>query len=132
MNTQEPKKRTKLISLKFNNMVKYPLEGVIHAFKCELSMTIHVITAILVTIFGIIVGLSYFEWLLILTAFGFVLGGELVNTAIEATVDLYTKESSPLARIAKDTASAMVLVFSISAVICGILIFVPKIINIWF
>ncbi len=132
MNTQEPKKRTKLVSLKFNNLIKYPVEGIKYAFKFELSMTIHVIITVLVSILGFLVKLSLTEWLLVLVMYGFVLGGELVNTAIEATVDLYTKKSDPRAMTAKDTASAMVLVFSISAAIGGTLIFAPKIINILF
>ena len=52
----------------------------------------------------------------------------MINTAIEATIDLATKEIHPLAKIAKDTASTAVGIFALVALIIGIIIFVPKII----
>lgn len=131
MNIQEPPKRTKLVSIKFNNLIKYPYEGLCYAFKYELSMLIHIFVAIAIVILGVYLKLSVVEWLVILAVFGLVMGGEMVNTAIEATVDLYTKEICPGARIAKDTASAMVLVFSFTAVGVGLIIFIPKIIELF-
>ena len=59
---------------------------------------------------------------------GLVISCELINTAIEATVDLVTEEYHPLAKVAKDTAAAAVFVFAIVAVLVGIIIFVPKVI----
>ena len=55
---------------------------------------------------------------------------EIVNTAIERTVDLVTKEYEELAKIAKDVAAAAVLVMSMFSVVIGIIIFLPKLINI--
>ena len=60
--------------------------------------------------------------------FGLVMATELINTSIEAVVDLTCPKIHPLAKIAKDTASAAVFVFSVVAAISGLLIFVPKII----
>ena len=57
--------------------------------------------------------------------FGLILSLELVNTALEAVVDLVTKEKKPLAKIAKDTAAGAVLVSAIAAAIIGCIIFVP-------
>ena len=57
--------------------------------------------------------------------FGLILSQELVNTALEAVVDLVTKEKKPLAKIAKDTAAGAVLVSAIAAAIIGCIIFVP-------
>lgn len=51
---------------------------------------------------------------------------ELVNTAVEAVVDLVTEERKPLAKIAKDTAAGAVLIAAIMAAIAGIIIFLPK------
>ena len=59
---------------------------------------------------------------------GLVISCELINTAIEATVDLVTEEYHPLAKVAKDTAAAAVFVFAIVAVLVGIIIFGPKIV----
>ena len=51
---------------------------------------------------------------------------ELVNTAVEATVDLATKVYDPLAKKAKDAAAGAVLIAAIFAAIIGLWIFVPK------
>ncbi|MFR5904918.1 MAG: diacylglycerol kinase, partial [[Ruminococcus] torques] len=65
------------------------------------------------------------EWCICLLLFGLILSLELVNTALEAVVDLVTKEKKPLAKIAKDTAAGAVLVSAIAAAIIGCIIFVP-------
>lgn len=71
--------------------------------------------------------ISVVEWCMCLILFGLILSLELVNTAIEAVVDLVTEERKPLAKLAKDTAAGAVLVAAIMAAGVGILIFVPKI-----
>ena len=59
---------------------------------------------------------------------GLVISCELVTTAIEAVVDLVTEEYHPLAKVAKDTSAAAVLIFAVIAVIVGLIIFLPKVI----
>ena len=71
--------------------------------------------------------LSVTEWCICLTLFGLVMALELVNTSIEAVVDLVTEERKPLAKIAKDTAAGAVLIAAIMAAIIGCVIFVPKV-----
>ena len=88
-------------------------------------MKIHCIMAVLVVIAGIILKLSQVEWCICLGLFGLVMALELVNTAVESVVDLVTSEYKPLAKIAKDTAGA-VLIAAIMAAIAGLIIFVPK------
>ena len=58
-----------------------------------------------------------------------VITSELVNSSIELTVDLYTKEFNPLAMVAKDVASSAVLVSAITALSVGLYVFLPKIIE---
>jgi len=108
---------------------KYAIEGIIYAFKYEQNIIVHTLVMILVILLGIIVKLSIFEWLICLILFGLVIATEMINTAIEATVDLACDKKHPLAKIAKDTASGAVLVFAITASIAGIIIFLPKIIE---
>ena len=55
-----------------------------------------------------------------------ILALELVNTAVEAVVDLVTEEKKPLAKVAKDTAAGAVLIAAIMAAAVGCMIFVPK------
>ena len=82
---------------------------------------------ILVIILGIALKISISEWLICLILFGLVIATEMINTSIEATVDLACNKKDPLAKIAKDTASGAVLIFAITAAISGIIIFLPKI-----
>ena len=89
-------------------------------------MKIHRTVTLLVVIAGLILGLSVTEWCICLVLFGLVMALELVNTAVEAVVDMVTEEFHPLAKIAKDTAAGAVLIAAIMAAIVGLIIFVPK------
>ena len=108
---------------------KYAIEGIIYAFKFEQNIIVHTFVMILVIILGIVLKISYFEWLICLILFGLVIATELINTSIEAIVDLACPKINPLAKIAKDTASGAVLVFAITAAISGLIIFIPKILE---
>lgn len=112
------------------NSFKYALEGLKYAFLYEQNLTVHIIATIIVIILGCLFKISVTEWLVIFLIIGLVIATELINTSIEATIDLITDEINPLAKIAKDTAAAAVLVFGLTALIVGTLIFIPKIINI--
>ncbi len=126
----ELRKKTKKRGLKrFINSFKYSIEGIIYAFKKEQNMTVHVIVCITVIALGILLKISYFEWLICFILFGLVIATELINTSIEALVDLVSPKYHPLAKIAKDTAAGAVLVFALVALISGIMIFLPKILN---
>ena len=82
---------------------------------------------ILVIILGIVLKISRIEWIICIILFGFVISLELVNTAIETTVDLITQEKNPKAKIAKDVSAGAVLIDAITSAIIGLIIFVPKI-----
>ncbi len=107
---------------------KYAIEGIITAINKERNMKIHISIMILVIIMGIVLKISKIEWIICTILFGLVISLELVNTAIENTIDLITQEKDPKAKIAKDTAAGAVLVSAISAAIIGLIIFIPKII----
>jgi len=62
--------------------------------------------------------------------FGLVIGGEMLNSAIETVVDIAMPEINPKAKFAKDVAAGAVLIFAISSAIIGLIIFIPKIIAI--
>lgn len=114
---------------RFVNSFKYSYEGLKYAYKYEQSMTIHFSVVVIVVIFGIWLKISLMEWLLCFILIGLVLATELVNTSLEAVVDLTCPKIHPLAKIAKDTASAAVFVFSLIAFISGLIIFLPKILE---
>ena len=107
---------------------KHAFDGIIGGLKNEPNMMIHYSAVVLVIVFGITLRLSVTEWCICLILCGLVIALELVNTAIEATVDLVTLEYDERAKLAKDTAAGAVLVAAIVAAVVGGLIFVPKII----
>ena len=90
-------------------------------------MKIHIIIMILVIIFGIMLKINTTEWIICILLFGLVISMELMNTAIENTVNLITKEKNQQAKIAKDVAAGAVLASAIVSAIIGLMIFVPKI-----
>ena len=114
---------------RFTNSVKYSLAGIRYAYKNEQSMTIHVIITALVVICGFVFDITHFEWIICLFLIGLVMATELINTALEAVVDLVTQDYHPLAKVAKDTASAAVFTFSCVAAVVGLLVFIPHIIE---
>lgn len=72
---------------------------------------------------GVFFGISKMEWLFVLTAIFLVLVTELMNTAVEAAVDLAEPDIHPLAKAAKDTAAGAVLLAAVFAVIVGCIVF---------
>ena len=89
-------------------------------------MKLHCVAMLLVILAGTLLHISVTEWCICFTLFGMILALELVNTAVEAVVDLVTEEKKPLAKVAKDTAAGAVLIAAIMAAVTGCLIFVPK------
>lgn len=135
MNEEKRKEQKKRGIKRFIKSFGYSWDGLKYAFKYEQSMTIHILTTVMIVVLGFILKLNFQEWLLCIVLIGLVISTELINTAIEAVVDLACPEVHPLAKTAKDTASAAVFVFAFTAFVCGVLLFVPKLIpwiqNIW-
>ena len=104
----------------------HAIDGIIYSIKYEQNMIIIILAAIVCIIAGFIFKISEVEWLFCILIIGMVMGAELINTAIEATIDLETTKMHPLAKIAKDTASSATLIFSITDFIGALIIFLPK------
>lgn len=115
---------------RFINSFKYAIEGIFAAWKNEQNFKIHVLMILVVIIFGIMLKINKEEWIICIILSAFVISLELVNTAIENTVDLVTMEKKPKAKIAKDVAAASVLVAAITSAVIGLIIFVPKLLEI--
>ena len=105
----------------------YAFQGIFTCVRKERNMKIHCVAAVLVVIAGVILKISAIEWCICMVLFGLVMALELVNTAVEAVVDMVTEEYHPLAKVAKDTAAGAVLIAAIMAAIAGCIIFLPKI-----
>ena len=115
---------------KIRNSFKYAIEGIWTSFKTERNMKIHFLIMILVIIAGIILKINKSEWIICIILFAIVIGSELFNTSIETIVDMVMPEKNEKAKIAKDVSAGAVLVVAIGAAIIGLVIFVPRILNI--
>ena len=105
---------------------KDAFSGVKFTFKNERNFRIHTVVTVLVVTAGFILKITRIEWLVILLCIALVLTAELLNTAIEQTVDLIVGESfHELARNAKDAAAGAVVLSAGISVIIGLIIFLP-------
>ena len=107
----------------------HAFNGIIQAFKTERNVKLHTMFGLLAILFGVYFKISVLEWLIIVLTIGFVIVAELLNTAIEYTVDMVCGNNyNELAKYSKDIAAGATLVAAIVAVIIGAIIFIPKII----
>lgn len=113
------------------NSFKYAFQGIWASFKSERNMKIHVFMMIFVILCGLLLNINLGEWITCLILFALVIGAELFNTAIEAVVDMISLEKSPQAKLAKDISAGAVLVFAMASALIGLLIFVPKILELF-
>lgn len=109
-----------------SNIFSYALWGIKWVIIHERNFKAHLLAAFLAIGFGWFLKISVIEWTLLSFAIFLVLILEMVNTSIEKTVDIATKEHQPLAKIAKDVAAGAVLLAAINAIIIGIIIFGKK------
>ena len=101
----------------------FAFDGLRYAFRNQRSLRIESIIAGFIVVIGFALEISRLEWVIVIISISFVLGLELVNTAIEAVVDLVSPEYHPVAKVAKDVAAAAVLTSGVGGLIAGLVIF---------
>ena len=110
----------------FISSFNYAVQGIISSIRTERNMKIHYLAAIAVIVGSLFFNLTRVEFMLLFFAVTFVLTSELINTAIERTVDLVTQSYNPVAKLAKDIAAGAVLIASLNALVVGYLIFFDR------
>lgn len=115
---------------KYRESFRYAFWGVKTAFQEERNMRTHVITGLLVLVVSLFLDLTRYEWLWLILVSYLVFVMELINTVVENVVDLVTEEYHPIAKKVKDMAAAVVLVTAGFAALVGIIILLPKLIQI--
>lgn len=106
----------------------YAFDGIKEAITNEPNFRAHLAIAAIALVAAFFFKIAAVEWLILLLTISSVIVLELVNTAIEALVDLASPRIHPKAKVAKDVAAAAVLGSAFIAVIIGAIIFLPKII----
>lgn len=102
---------------------RHAVEGVVHTFRTQRHMRFHFFTVILVLATGLLYRLPRTEMMVLIFAAALVLVTEMINTAVEAVVDMITQSYHPAAKFAKDIAAGAVLIASINAVVVGLILF---------
>jgi len=108
---------------------QYSFEGIAQFFKREHNSWLHFAATVAVIITASVVGVTKTELLAIVFAIGFVWVAEMFNTCIEHIMDFISTKTDPEIRFIKDLASGAVLVSGITALIVGLIIFIPKFFN---
>jgi diacylglycerol kinase len=109
----------------------YALNGIEYALKTQRNLRIHSVIAVLVIILASLLNLHNIEWAIIVLCIALVYFAELSNTALEVLMDSYYGDKySELAKNAKDIAAGSVFSCAIFSIIVGMLIFIPRILDI--
>jgi diacylglycerol kinase len=103
----------------------YAVEGLRHTVRTQRNFRIHLSIALLVVVVGVFLNLPLRDWAILALTIGAVLTGELINTIVEAVVDLASPDYHELAKVAKDVAAGTVLVMALTAISVGLLILGP-------
>jgi diacylglycerol kinase len=107
----------------------FAFNGLRILFREEHNSRIHLVAAMLAIGFGFFFRIEPYEWMAIAFSFGLVFSFELINSSVEKLADVVSPEMHPLIKKVKDLAAAAVLVSAIAALIIGLLIFIPKILQ---
>jgi undecaprenol kinase len=110
---------------------KYAGKGIYYAVKEEQNMKIHIVLTFLVIIFGIILKISAYEAIALVIVISFVIAMEMVNTVMERVMDIIKPRMHPYAKHVKDMLAAVVLIGATASALVGLIIFVPKILELF-
>ena len=108
---------------------RYAFAGIWHTLKTQRNAQIHVVIAVFVVVLGLLLNLTFIEWAIIILTTGFVITAEMLNTAAEAAMDFATTEFNPQVKTVKDVAAGAVLVAALTAVVVGLLILGPPLLD---
>lgn len=123
------KSKHKITILKRLKSFVYAHQGIIFLFKTQGNVIIHSIAAGLAIIMGVLLKINTIEWCFIIFAIGFVFVTETINTAIEQFIDFISPSYNFSAGKAKDLAAGAVLFSALSSLLVGLIIFVPKLVD---
>jgi len=98
-------------------------EGVIHVLRTQRNMRIHFLIAAAVLIAALEFGVEKLELIALLISICFVLVAEMINSALEAAIDVASTSFDPMAKLAKDIAAGAVLIAAVNATAVGYLVF---------
>ncbi|MDO4200144.1 MAG: diacylglycerol kinase family protein [Clostridia bacterium] len=109
--------------MKILKSFKFAVKGILYTIKNEKNMRIHTVISFYVLLFSCFFHLSFVKYAVLFLTLGSVLTLEMINTSLEAIIDICSKEYNSVAKIAKDIAAGAVMISSVFAVLIGIMLF---------
>jgi len=103
--------------------------GLFYGVRTQRNLQIHATAAVLVVLAAVVLPLTRMEWCLIVLCIGLTAAAELLNTAIEVTLDRLLPHEDDGVRVAKDVAAAAVLITALTSIAVGLIVFVPRLIE---
>ena len=114
---------TKFKAQGFNNTFKNARKGFRLVLKSEMNIRIHVAIATFVVFLALFLKFSAIEFCLLLFVIGLVIVAEMLNTAIEFTLDsIYHNRYSRMVGMAKDISAGAVMFASFISVLVGLVL----------
>lgn len=101
----------------------YALQGIVAIVRRERNFKVMLAVGVLAVVAGFVLRIDAMSWALVVVMIGAVLAGEMINTAIEAVVDLASPDIHPLAKLAKDLGAGAMLVLSVAVAIGGLIVY---------
>lgn len=105
----------------------YAIEGILHAARTQRHVRYHFYAAILILIFSLVLGISRTEFIAIIIVAVVVLAVEMLNSAVEETVNILFRDYDRRAKAIKDIAAGAVLTTAVGAAIVGYVVFLPHV-----
>ncbi|TCK83421.1 diacylglycerol kinase family protein [Albibacterium bauzanense] len=107
----------------------FAIAGIINTIKSEANFKFHIVAALVAIGMGLFFKLTTYEWLWIALSIAIVMLTELINTSVESLANVVSPEYHPLIKKTKDAAAGAVLIAALFAFICGMVIFIPYLIE---
>jgi diacylglycerol kinase len=108
---------------------RYAFAGIWYTIRTQRNAQIHLAIAVAIFVLGFVLELNLIEWAILTLTIGFVISVEMLNTVAEAAMDYATPEINPQVKIVKDVAAGAVLMAAITAVMVGLLILGPPLVQ---
>lgn len=113
------------------NSFRYAFSGIRKAFAEEPNFKIHIAIALIISIVAGFLKFSSVEWVVLILTIFLVMASELVNTAVEDTLNFVSPELNEKVKVIKDLMAAIVLLAAVASVFVGAFLFLPKIISLF-
>jgi len=105
---------------------QFAFDGFRYAIQTQRNLRIQLVFAVVVITLSTFLPMVFIEWAILFLLISLVIVAEILNTAIEKTIDLIVTEYNPLAKTVKDLSAAAVLFIAFTAIVVGLFIYLPK------